>query len=52
MVKGMVFLGIMYACENWAVKKAKCGRVSDFELWCWRRFWEFLGLQGDPTSSS
>ena len=28
---------IMYGCENWTVKKAKCRRVDAFELWCWRR---------------
>ena len=27
----------MYACESWAIKKAKHQRVDAFELWCWRR---------------
>ena len=27
-------------------------RIYAFELWCWRRLWEFLGLQWDPTSPS
>ena len=26
----------MYGCESWTVKKAKCGRIDAFELWCWR----------------
>ena len=25
-------------------------RIDDFELWCWRRLLESLGLQGDQTS--
>ena len=29
-VKAMVFPGVMYECESWAIKKA-------FKLWCWRR---------------
>ena len=24
--------------------------IVAFELWCWKRRWEFLGLQGDQTS--
>ena len=31
LVKAMVFLVVMYGCENWTIKNA-------FELWCWRRF--------------
>ena len=37
LVKAMVFLAVMYGCENWAVKKAECQRIDAFELWCWRR---------------
>src|SRR5574340_508412 len=33
----MVFPEVMYACENWIVKKAECQRNDAFELWCWRR---------------
>ena len=32
----MVFLVIMYGCENWAIKKAEHWRIDAFELWCWR----------------
>ena len=28
---------VMYRCESWTVKKAKCQRIDAFELWCWRR---------------
>ena len=28
---------VMYGCESWTTKKAKCQRIDAFELWCWRR---------------
>ena len=37
LVKAMVFLVVMYGCESWIVKKAECGKIDAFELWCWRR---------------
>ena len=37
LVKAMVFPVVMYACESWAINKAECRRINDFELWCWRR---------------
>ena len=37
LVKAMVFPVVMYACESWTIKKARCQRVDAFELWCWRR---------------
>ena len=36
-VKAMVFPVVMYECESWTIKKAKCCRIDAFELWCWRR---------------
>ena len=36
-VKSMVFPVIMYGCESWTIRKAKCRRIDAFELWCWRR---------------
>ena len=35
--KAMVFPVVMYGCQNWTIKKAKCQRIDAFELWCWRR---------------
>ena len=40
LVKAMVFPVVMYpvvmyGCESWTVKKAECGRIYAFELWCW-----------------
>ena len=35
--KAMVFPGVMYECESWIIKKAKCKRIDTFELRCWRR---------------
>ena len=33
----MGFPVVMYRCERWTIKKAEHQRISDFELWCWRR---------------
>ena len=49
-VKAIVFPVVTFGCESWTVKKAEHWRIDVFELWCWRRLWGFLGLQGDPTS--
>ena len=37
LVKAMVFLVVIYGCENWTVKKAERRRIDAFELGCWRR---------------
>ena len=50
LVKTMVFPVVMYGCESWTVKKAEHQRIGAFELWCWERLLESLGLQGDPTN--
>ena len=39
-VKPMVFPVIMYGCESWTTKKAKCQRIDGFTLWCWRRLFK------------
>ena len=36
----MVFAVLMYGCESWTIKKAKCQRIDAFELWWWRRLFE------------
>ena len=36
LVKALVFPVVMYGCESWTIKKAKCQRIDAFELWCWR----------------
>ena len=36
-VKAMIFPIVMYGCERWIIKKAKCPGTDAFELWCWRR---------------
>ena len=33
----MVFPVVMYGCESWTIKKAKCQRIYAFELWGRRR---------------
>ena len=52
LVKAMVFPVVMYGCESWTMERAERRRIDAFELWCWRRLLQSLGLQGDPTSSS
>ena len=37
LVKAMFFPVVMYGCESWTAKKAKCQRTDVFELWYWRR---------------
>ena len=37
LVKAMVFLVVMYGYDSLTIKKAECGRMDAFELWCWRR---------------
>ena len=37
LVKAMVFPAVMYGCESWTIKTARCQRIGAFELWCWRR---------------
>ena len=32
LVKAMVFLVVMYGCENWTIKKAECLITDVFEL--------------------
>ena len=36
-VKPMIFPVVMYECENWIVKKAKCRKIDAFELWTCRK---------------
>ena len=36
-VKIMVFPVVMYGCESWTIKKARCQKIDAFELWCWER---------------
>ena len=50
LVKAMIFPVVMYGCESWTVKKAKCRRTDAFELWFLRRLVRVLGLQGDSMS--
>ena len=37
LVKAMVFLVVIYGCENWTIKMAECHTIDAFKLWCWRR---------------
>ena len=37
LVQAIVFPVVVYGCESWTIKKAKCWKIDAFELWCWRR---------------
>ena len=37
LVKATVFPVVIYGCESWTVKKARCQIIDAFELWCSRR---------------
>ena len=52
LIKAMAFPTVMYGCDCWTIKKAECRRIDAFELWCWRRCWTPLGLQGDQSIPS
>ena len=49
LVKAVVFPVVIYGCESWTIKKAKCQRIDAFELRCWRRLlsgpWTFKEIQ-------
>ena len=30
----IVFPVLVYGCESWTIKKAKCQIIDAFELWC------------------
>ena len=36
-VKAMVSPVVIYGCESWTIKKAKCRSIDAFRLWHWRR---------------
>ena len=52
LVKAMVFPVVMYGCESWIIKKAEQWRIDAFNSGDGKDSWEYLGLQGDPTSPS
>ena len=41
LVKAMVFPVATFGCESWTVKKAEHRRIAAFELWFWRRLFEY-----------
>ena len=42
LLKAMIFPVVMYGCESWTIKKAKCRKMDASELWCWRRLLRIL----------
>ena len=51
LVKAMVFLGVMYGCESWTIKKAEHQRIDAFELGCWRRLLRVPWTERRPNQS-
>ena len=49
LVKATVFPVVMYRCESWTIKKAKCWRIDAFELLCWRRLESSLDCKIQPV---
>ena len=37
LIKAVVFLVVIYGCNNWTIKKSEHWRIDAFELWYWRR---------------
>ena len=52
LVKAMIFPMVMCGCESWTVKKAQHQKIDALNCGVGEDSWEFLGLQGDPTSPS
>ena len=52
LIKAMVFPVVMYGCESWAIKKAKCQRMMLLNCGVGEDSCESFGLQGDQTSQS
>ena len=50
-VKAMVFLVVMYGCENWTIEKAEHQRTVAFELWCWRRLLKIIWMARRSSQS-
>ena len=46
LIKAMVFPVVMYGCESWTIKKAKCWKIDTFKLWYWRRHQSWYSLEG------
>ena len=36
-MRHVYWVGEVYGCESWTIKKAERRRMNAFELWCWRR---------------
>ena len=43
---------LMYGYVSWTVKRVECWWTDAFELWCWRNYWESIGLHRHQTSQS
>ena len=51
-IKAVIFPVVMYGGESWTMKKAETEELMLLNCGVGEDSWEFLGLQGDPTSPS
>ena len=51
LVNAIVFLVVIYGCENWTIKKAQHQRIDAFELWYWRRLLRVPWTSRRPNQS-
>ena len=51
LVKAVIFPVVMYGCESWTIKKAKCQRIDAVKLWCWRRLLRVPWTSGRSNQS-
>ena len=52
LVKGVVFLVVMYRCESWTIKKLSTEELMLLNCGGGEDSWDSLGQQGNPTSPS
>ena len=52
LIKAVVYLVVMYECENWTIKKAECQRADALKCDVGEDSCESLELRGDKTSQS
>ena len=50
--KAMVFPVVMYGCESWTMRKARCPKLMLLNCGAGEDSLETLGQQGDQTSQS
>ena len=50
-IKAMIFLVVMYRCDNWTIKNGEWWRIDGFELWSWTRLLRVHWTKRRPNQS-